>query len=108
MYSLYVLIKEEKPIYVGITKEIKRRIYQHKRDELKDFDTYIVLDEFETKEFALVAERSVYRFLFAFVNSDCLNSIESNFVFDCRNNWLVSDTNHQVVKKVFGGNFITY
>ena len=60
-HYLYVLVKNDKPIYFGITNNIKRRLSNHKSNG-KDFDTYVVIRSFDNKKEALAAENTLTRF----------------------------------------------
>ncbi len=61
MYSVYCLIKDGNPFYVGMTSNIKVREKSHKID--KDFDYLFVIKNYQTKKDALIAENSILRFL---------------------------------------------
>lgn len=71
-YGVYVLMKEESPIYVGYTSNIEKRLKSHKSN--KDFDDYIVLKSYKTKKEALIAEYAILSFLTLFGGKDILNS----------------------------------
>lgn len=59
MYYLYALIKNEKPIYIGVTTNVKARKNQHSKE--KDFDRIIIIKEYEDKQLALCAENAIIR-----------------------------------------------
>lgn len=83
MYSVYILIKNKKPVYVGCSSNVKNRISKHK--STKDFDEYIILKEYTNKKEALSAENGLIRFVSIFGGSEWLNEknihllIEGNF-----------------------------
>lgn len=79
-FSVYLLIKDNKPIYVGCSSNVKNRISNHKRT--KKFDDYYVLKKFETKEQALIAENILIRYISVFEDDKWLNSKDINLVFD--------------------------
>ena len=58
-YHLYALLKNENPIYVGVSHNIRSRINKHKRD--KSFDNYVIIKSYERKEDALIAENAIIR-----------------------------------------------
>ncbi len=60
-YCLYVLIKNKKPIYVGVTVNCEKRKRQHKLKG-KDFDRLVIIKFYDTKKDALIAENSLIRF----------------------------------------------
>jgi hypothetical protein len=60
MYNLYCLLKDGKPIYVGVTKNIINRKSKHKKT--KDFDQFIVIKKYKDKHLAYCAENSLIRF----------------------------------------------
>lgn len=59
VYSLYVLVKNSRPIYVGITSNVLKRKMQHQKT--KDFEKMIVLKKYENKKDALIAENAIVR-----------------------------------------------
>lgn len=61
-YVVYVLVKDLKPCYVGVTprRRIIDRIREHKATK-KDFDTYIMLKNYKTKKEALIAENAIIK-----------------------------------------------
>lgn len=71
-FTLYILIKNDKPIYVGCTSNLGRRIKTHRSS--KDFDDYIVLKEYDNKYDALTAENSLIRFISMFGGDEWLNA----------------------------------
>ena len=70
-YYLYVLIKDGKAVYVGITNNVSRRILKHKLE--KDFTNHRVLKVYKSKELALNAENAIIRFLSYFGEDYVLN-----------------------------------
>ena len=71
-FSVYVLVKNKKPIYVGCSNNIKNRLSKHKLD--KDFDEYIIVKTYSTKKEALIAENSIIRFISLFGDNDWVNA----------------------------------
>lgn len=61
MYSLYALIKDKKPIYVGVTVDVSKRKRQHYLKG-KEFDRVVVIKSYSTRKEALIAENSIIRF----------------------------------------------
>jgi predicted GIY-YIG superfamily endonuclease len=70
-YKVYVLIKNDNPIYVGVTTNIKQRIENHKRT--KDFDSYVIIKKYDDKKEALAAECGIIRYLSLFKNEFNIN-----------------------------------
>lgn len=70
-YKVYVLIKNDNPIYVGVTTNIKQRIENHKRT--KDFDSYIIIKKYDDKKESLAAECGIIRYLSLFKNDFNIN-----------------------------------
>ena len=60
-WYLYVLIKDKKPIYVGVTNDIKRRKQQHKQSG-KAFDKMVVMKKYKQKKDAYIAENILIRY----------------------------------------------
>lgn len=71
-YYLYVLVKDSKAVYIGVTKNTVRRTTQHRKN--KDFDKLLVLKSFYNKEEALASERSIISFLTYFRDGKWYNS----------------------------------
>lgn len=71
-HYLYVLVKESKAVYIGVTKNTVRRTTQHRKN--KDFDKLLVLKSFYNKEEALASERSIISFLTYFGDGEWYNS----------------------------------
>jgi hypothetical protein len=71
-FSVYVLVKNKKPIYVGCTNNIKIRLSKHRLN--KDFDEYIIIKKYATKKEALIAENSIIRFISLFGDDNWKNS----------------------------------
>jgi len=61
IHFLYALIKKNKPVYVGVSSNIRNRIKQHKRNG-KDFDKYVIIKRFDDKKKAFIAENSIILF----------------------------------------------
>lgn len=61
-YFLYALIKSGKPVYVGVTNNLKRRDSEHKRKRKIDYDFIFKIEEFDNKKDALKAESSLIKF----------------------------------------------
>lgn len=71
-YSVYILIKNKQPIYIGSSSNVKNRISKHKIN--KDFDEFIVLKNYKTKKESLIAENSLIRFISIFGGKEWINS----------------------------------
>lgn len=71
-YVVYSLIKNNRCVYVGCTNNIFNRIRKHKKD--KDFDNYIIISHHKVKKDALLAERSIIKFLSIFGGKELLNA----------------------------------
>ncbi len=71
-FSVYVLVKNKKPIYVGCTNNIKNRLSKHKLQ--KDFDEYIIVKKYTTKKECLIAENSIIRFISLFGDDNWVNA----------------------------------
>ena len=82
MYYIYILTKEKKPVYVGITLNYSQRIRTHRYNKKIDFDSYIVLDSYKDKKTALAVERSIYKGIFTFMNDTCMNKVNILFAYD--------------------------
>jgi predicted GIY-YIG superfamily endonuclease len=76
-YSVYVLIKDKCPIYVGVTTNIKNRIARHRIDKL--FDGYLIIEEYHKKEDAFTAERSIIKFMSITKSEKVLNGFYVRF-----------------------------
>lgn len=72
MYSVYILYKNGKAVYIGCSKNVKRRLYKHR--ENKDFDGHIILKRYKTKDLALNAENSLISFLTLFGDGNWYNA----------------------------------
>ena len=83
-YSVCVLIRDEKAVYVGCTDNVSRRIKQHKSS--KRFDKHIVMKTYDSKEKALNAENAIISFLTLFGDGNWYNSenILLSHTRDCR------------------------
>lgn len=71
IYSVYVLIKNYLPVYVGCSCNLKNRLSSHKKN--KDYDHYYVLEKFKVKKEALAAERNIIHFYSLFRNVEWSN-----------------------------------
>lgn len=71
IYKLYSLIKNDKPIYVGVTSNIKQRIIAHTKN--KDFDSYLIIKSYSDKKEANIAECGIIRYLSLFKNDFNIN-----------------------------------
>jgi predicted GIY-YIG superfamily endonuclease len=85
-WHLYVLIKDNNPVYVGLSTDIETRIKKHRTN--KHFDKYLVLESFDDKKQALAAERCIIKFYTLFRKHDWLNgengylSMVKYYIFD--------------------------
>jgi hypothetical protein len=71
-FSVYILIKDKKPIYIGCSSNVENRVSKHKL--IKNFDEFIILKTYKTKKEALIAENSLIRFISVFGGKEWLNS----------------------------------
>ena len=78
-YCVYLLIKDKKPVYIGCSVNLKNRLKSHRLS--KDFDSYIVLKQYNDKKQALSAENALIRFISIFGGGDWLNSKDKDLVF---------------------------
>jgi len=58
-YCIYVLYKDDDIHYIGMSKNIKQRVKQHRGT--KDFDRFEVLEEFDDKNKCLLKERKLIK-----------------------------------------------
>lgn len=77
-YSVYVLIKDSKPVYVGCTMDVKRRIKQHK--STKDFDSYKVVKNYNNSKDAFQCENAILRFSTIFYPNNLKNCEDKNIL----------------------------
>lgn len=70
-YSVYVLIKNGLPVYVGCSTNMVNRLRFHKIN--KDFDSHVIIESFKDKRHALAAERSIINFYSLFRKHDWYN-----------------------------------
>lgn len=54
MIVVYALLKRNKVVYVGRSKNLRKRVLEHKRE--KDFDSHFIICELKTMEGACAAE----------------------------------------------------
>lgn len=71
-HKLYALIKNDNPIYIGVTCCLTSRLKKHKID--KDFDSFIVIKSYENRKEALNAECGIIRYLSLFRNEFNINA----------------------------------
>lgn len=64
-HRVYALVFEGKPVYVGITTNIKKRLEQHKKSG-KIFTSYYIIAVIKDKKEALQVERCLIKFISAF------------------------------------------
>ena len=81
-YYLYVLYKEKsnKPIYIGLSCNLKQRINQHRKN--KDFDAVALIENYEKKDEGLIAERALIKFFSLFKNENIVNCLYARFSCD--------------------------
>ena len=77
-YYVYLLIKDKKPVYIGCSVNLKNRLKSHRLS--KDFDSYIVLKQYNDKKEALSAENALIRFISIFGGDEWLNSKDFQLV----------------------------
>lgn len=71
-YVVYALILNKECIYVGCTSIIYNRLSNHK--STKKFDSHIIISRHSDKKDALLAERSIIKFLSIFGGKNLCNS----------------------------------
>lgn len=71
-WKVYALCRNKNCIYVGCTSNLKNRLKQHKSN--KNFESYIVLSKHNNRKDALLAERSIIKFLSVFGSDEIYNS----------------------------------
>jgi hypothetical protein len=77
-YYVYLLIKDKKPVYIGCSVNLKNRLKSHRLS--KDFDSYILLKQYNDKKEALSAENALIRFISIFGGDEWLNSKDFQLV----------------------------
>ena len=65
VYRVYALIFDNKPVYVGITSNINKRIEQHRKSD-KIFNSVYIISVIKDRKEALQVERSLIKFISAF------------------------------------------
>lgn len=71
-WTLYVLINDSIPIYVGVTSNIKNRLLVH-RSKGKQFTNHLEIETFKEKAHAFAAERSIIKYLSVFGDDTNIN-----------------------------------
>jgi len=79
MYSVYLLIKDGNPIYVGCTNNLHTRRKAH--EKTKVFDSVVVLKMYKRKEDALIAENAMIRFISLFGGDEWVNGKHLELVY---------------------------
>jgi predicted GIY-YIG superfamily endonuclease len=79
-HHLYVLYDVEtlKPIYIGLSCNLRNRIYKH--EQSKKFDGVHIVESFECKKEGLAAERAIIKFLSLFQFDTIVNSLNASLV----------------------------
>lgn len=72
-HSVYLLIKDGNPIYVGCSSNVISRIRSH-RFKGKEFDKYIILKVYDSKRDALLAENAIIHFISLYGSENWLNA----------------------------------
>jgi len=70
IYSVYVLVKDSMPIYIGCTQSIEKRIVSHRSN--KDFDEVMIAGVYTDRSTAFFHERNLIDFATKY-NSSMLN-----------------------------------
>lgn len=78
MTSVYLLLKEGAVVYVGCSQSLNRRIRKHLKD--KDFDSFVEVDRFRTREEALRNERILIK-LFSKLSKAPILNVQQNDQF---------------------------
>ena len=55
---VYLLVNEN---YVGVTEDLQRRLWSHKKDHTRDISNVIILGSYETRAEALELEEALHR-----------------------------------------------
>lgn len=71
-HTVYALMLDYKPIYVGCTMDLNKREKQHRK--IKTFDYVLVIKIYDNKQDALIAENAIIRFMSLFIKGSFLNS----------------------------------
>ena len=71
IYSVYVLIKNYLPVYVGCSCNLNNRLSHHKKT--KEYDYVYVLEKFKEKKEALAAESNIIHFYSLFRDGEWAN-----------------------------------
>ncbi len=70
-YIVYALVLNKECVYVGCTSIIINRLYNHKLS--KKFDSHVIISRHSDKNEALLAERSIIKFLSIFGSDKLYN-----------------------------------
>ena len=97
VYSVYVLIKNKKPTYIGQTSDIEKRIIKHKKT--KDFDSYFILLRTNNKKEALKVEINLIRYNKAF-GVDITNKVGGFRDFMVSHNTFYINKKSEIIDKV--------
>lgn len=65
VYRVYALISDNKPVYVGMTTNVAKRIEQHRKTG-KVFTSFYIIASIKDKKEALQVERCLIKFISAF------------------------------------------
>ena len=84
-YFVYILVKENTPIYIGCSESLDTRIPTHRKT--KDFDSVIVAGAYSTRSTALFHEKCIIEYATKFGN---VVNIKGNY----RNNQILKLTNN--------------
>lgn len=74
-YKVYALIRNKECVYVGFSSNVKNRVSSHRSK--KKFDDYIIISTHQSREDALLAERSIIKFLSIFGSKNICNALYS-------------------------------
>lgn len=75
--SVYVLRLNDKPIYVGQTNNINKRLSKHKALG-KVFNSHVVVETFDNRRDALICERGIIKYLSIFQCKSIENGLYMN------------------------------
>ncbi len=77
-YKIYVLFdtKSRKPIYIGCSCSLKKRIQMHSKN--KKFDGVLILESFDDKKTAYACERGIVKFISIFPLESIVNAKYAN------------------------------
>lgn len=103
-YYLYVLYEEKskRPIYIGLSCNLKKRINQHRKTKV--FDAVALIESFDKKDEGLIAERALIKFFSLFKNENIVNCLYARFSCDTAQVLNFNNKINQIDKGLFDKN----